>query len=104
MNHWSEDASLADVDQVGRDVECEIGRAVGLNSELDWNHELRVDYDLQLLRGPIGVERLRAEGVDGRRRGKDCRSREESDELRTELASKPSTPHLSATLDTRRAF
>jgi len=33
--------------------------------------------------------RLRIEGVDGRRRGKDRRAREESGELRTDLATGP---------------
>jgi hypothetical protein len=33
--------------------------------------------------------RLRAEGVDRRRRGKDRRAREESGELRTDLATGP---------------
>jgi len=35
------------------------------------------------------ANRLRAEGVDCRRRGKDRRPREESGELRTELATGP---------------
>jgi hypothetical protein len=35
------------------------------------------------------ADRLRAEGVDCRRRGKDQRAREESSELRTDLASGP---------------
>jgi hypothetical protein len=35
------------------------------------------------------ADRLRAEGVDCRRRGKDRRAREESGELRTELATGP---------------
>src|SRR5207253_3405507 len=40
-------------------------------------------------RGRHVADRLRAEGVDRRRRGKDCRAREESGELRTELAIRP---------------
>ena len=35
------------------------------------------------------ADRLRAEGVDCHRRGKDRRAREESGELRTELATRP---------------
>jgi hypothetical protein len=45
--------------------------------------------------------RLRAEGVDCRRRGKDRRAREESGELKTGLATRP---RLSRLVDRSEAF
>ena len=43
------------------------------------------------------ADRLRAEGVDCRRRGKDRRAREESGELKTELAAGPRIGSRSST-------
>ena len=45
---------------------------------------------------------LRAEGVDCHRRGKDRRAREESDELRTELATRQVLEHKALRLAAER--